>query len=109
MQDYPYGHPFWLIKPEKEEFLNQDCYFTLGSFQDGHCFLNGFKQTPCHPDSYMTILEYSNVEKTFKILQDEYSFDKNFWIEFADCWINHTNKQPITCLLGFEIKRLIEK
>jgi len=107
MQDeYPIGHPFWLYKPERSEFDGSDSpLFLLDLFNAGHCFLNGFRNTPCHPDSYMTVLNYDAVDKTFKIIQDEYSLPKEKWLAFCDFWLNHTNKQPITCLLGLHIRR----
>lgn len=104
--EYPYGHPFWLGKPPVEDFDDGDnSLLLLDLFQGGHCFLNGIKNTPCHPDSYMTVLDYDAVDKTFKIIQDEYSLPKEKWIGFCDFWLNHTNRQPITCLLGLHLRR----
>lgn len=104
--EYPYGHPFWLCKPSVEEFNDGDnSLLLLDLFQNGHCFLNGIRNTPCHPDSYMTVLDYDAVDKTFKIIQDEYSLPKEKWIGFCDFWLNHTNRQPITCLLGLHLRR----
>ncbi len=75
-EKYPYGHPFWMHKPEIEEFNGDYSLVLLDLFQDGHCFLNGLRNTPCHCDSYMTVLDYDAVDKTFKIVQDEYSLPK---------------------------------
>lgn len=107
-EKYPYGHPFWLWKPEIEDFDGEFSLLLLDLFQNGHCFLNGFRNTPCHPDSYMTVLDYSAVDKTLKIIQDEYNLPKEKWLAFCDFWVNHTNKQPITCLLGLHVKRKFE-
>lgn len=107
-EKYPYGHPFWVHKPEVEEFDGDYPLALLDLFQGGHCFLNGIRNTPCHPDSYMTVLDYDAVDKTFKIIQDEYSLPKEKWLSFCDFWVNHTNKQPITCLLGLHIRRKFE-
>lgn len=103
--EYPFGHPFWLWKPTKAEILSELSLSLLDLFNAGHCFLNGFRNTPCHPDSYMTVLDYAAVNKTFNIIQQEYSLSKDQWLEFCDFWENHTNKQPITCLLVMEIRR----
>ncbi len=91
-----------------EDFEGDFSLLLLDLFQDGHCFLNGFRNTPCHPDSYMTVLDYSAVDKTFKIIQDEYNLPKEKWLAFCDFWVNHTNKQPITCLLGLYLKRKVD-
>ena len=104
-EKYPYGHPFWMHKPEIEEFDGDYPLVLIDLFQDGHCFLNGIKNTPCHSDSYMTVLDYDAVDKTLKIIQDEYSLPKEKWLDFCDFWVNHTNRQPITCLLGLHLRR----
>lgn len=95
-------------KTQIEDFEGDFSLLLLDLFQDGHCFLNGFRNTPCHPDSYMTVLDYSAVDKTFKIIQDEYNLPKEKWLAFCDFWVNHTNKQPITCLLGLYLKRKVD-
>ena len=106
---YEYGHPFWLLKPELSDF-DGDCYLLLlDLFSNGNCFLNGLRNTPCHPDSYLTVLDYDAVDKSFKIIQDEFSLPKEKWIAFADYLINHINKQPVTYLLGMHIKHIINK
>lgn len=107
-EKYPYGHPFWLGKPQIEDFEGDFSLLLLDLFQDGHCFLNGFQNAPCHPDSYMTILDYAAVDKAFKIIQDEYNLPKEKWLAFCDFWVDHINKQPITCLLGLHIRRKFE-
>ena len=106
--EYPYGHPFWLCKPSIQDFSGDSALLLLDLFQGGHCFLNGIKRTPCHPDSYMTILDYEAVDRTYQIIQTEFSLAKEIWIAFCDYWINHTNVQPITYLLGMHLKRKIE-
>lgn len=107
--EFPYGHPFWLGKPSIEEFGDSDnTLLLLDLFQGGHCFLNGIKRTPCHCDSYMTVLDYDAVDRTFKIIQDEFSLPKEKWIAFCDFWLNHANRQPITYLLGMHLKRKFE-
>lgn len=106
--EYPYGHPFWFGKAAKEEYLHGNGPLMLiDDFQAGHCFINGIKKTPCHSDSYMTILDYAAADKVFDILQAEYSFSKEIWQNFCSFWINHINKQPMTCLLGYHIQRKI--
>lgn len=109
LTNYPYGHPFWVLKPELSDFGGDYPLLLLDLFSNGHCFLNGIRNTPCHCDSYLTVLDYDAVDKTFKIIQDEFSLPKEKWLYFADYFIDHINKQPITCLLGLHIKRLIEK
>lgn len=107
--NYPYGHPFWLWKPSVEDFVGDCSLVLIDLFQSGHCFLNGFRNTPCHPDSYMTVLDYDAADKTFQIIQDEFSLPRETWIAFCDYWIDHINSQPITNLLGRHIKRKVEK
>lgn len=107
--NYPYGHPFWPNKPTIEEFGGDSPLLLLDMFQGGHCFLNGIKNIPCHPDSYMTVLDYDAVDRAFKIIQHEFSLPKEKWIAFCDYWINHINKQPITCLLGLYLRRKFEE
>lgn len=109
MDKYEYGHPFYYFKPDPSDFQEEDFIeMLLELFQDGHCFLNGLRNTPAHPDSYMTVLDYNNVAKSFKIIQEEYSLSKEIWVEFANFWIDHINKQMTTWLLGKEILRLIK-
>jgi hypothetical protein len=31
--------------------------------QNNNCFLNGLTDKPCHMDSYMTVVDYKNIDK----------------------------------------------
>ena len=106
---YPYGHPFWLGKPTREELIDDSYLGLLDAIQSGHVFLNGIKGTPCHCDSYMTIFDYNAFDKVFEILNTEFNITKEEWSAFADYWINHINAQPMTKIMGLTIKRKIEK
>ena len=109
MENYPIGHPFWLYVPEKGELENDPENALMDLFNVGHCFLNDFRRTPCHPDSYMTILDYEAADKVFDIIQAEFSLSKETWLEFCDFWEYHINKQPITCMLAMHVRRKISK
>ena len=104
---YPYGHPFWLEKPTREELFSTWPWGLLDVIQYGHVFLSGIKGTPCHCDSYMTVFDYAAFDKVFDILNAEYNITKEEWISFADFWVNHINRQPMTCIMGLTIKRKI--
>lgn len=104
---YPYGHPFWLGKPTREELFEEWPLGLLDAFQGGHCFVNGFggDERSCNPDSYGTVLKYERVGAVMDLLTAEFGITPEEWTRFADFWIDHTNRQPITMLLGYEIRR----
>lgn len=104
IDEYPSGHPFWLGKPERHELVEDDHLGMLDAFQHGHCFVNGIRNTPCHPDSYFTVLVYEAVDRVMEILNEEFNITPEEWTKFADYWINHTNRQPVTCMLGYHIR-----
>lgn len=106
VEDYPYGHPFWIHIPERAHIV-ADPWAMLDLFQSGHAFVNGINGRSAHPDSYMTVLDYDKARSVFDIINAEYSIENSEWVEFADYFINHVNRQPITTLLGMHIKRLL--
>lgn len=103
---YPHGHPFWLHKPDAAE-LAKEPEELLGLFESGHVFVNGIRGTPAHPDSYMTVLDYQRAGETFRIINEEFHLGADVWLNFADYFINHLNRQPATVLLGWHIKDLL--
>ncbi len=104
---YPHGHPFWLGKPTREELFEAWPFGLLDAFQSGHCFVNGIRETSCHPDSYMTVLKYDRVDAVMDILNTEFAITQAEWIAFADYWIDHINRQPITCIMGYHIRHKV--
>jgi len=58
--------------------------------QSKDCFLNGITGKPAHSDSYMTVLDYNNLDG---VLQDNpYSLDD--WKKAIDYWLTNENMQP---------------
>lgn len=99
--EYPYGHPFWLGKPPREEvFIDSGYLGLLELFQSGHVFLNGLRGTPAHPDSYMTVIDFNRFDAVFALLTQEYAISPDEWIAFANIHINHSSPQPVTTLMG---------
>ena len=76
-------------------------------FQGGHVFKNGIKGTPCHSDSYMTLVDYANLEATINILNGEYHLTKEEWFPHVERWITNLNSQPPFMLVAFEICRKV--
>ena len=106
--EYPYGHPFWVHKPELGE-LTSDPWALISLFGNGHAFVNGIRGTPAHPDSYMTVLDYERAHAVFDIINEEYRLEADVWVNFANYFINDPNRQPITVLLARYIKRLLNR
>ncbi len=92
--EYPYGHPFWLNKPGKNEVLEPFPLCMEDLFQSGHVFKNGIKGTPCHSDSYMTCVDFKNLDIAFDIIQKEYNLTKEEWMPFLTYEICNVNTQP---------------
>lgn len=106
---YPYGHPFWLYDdpPVLETDPYQRSLQLLDMFQGGHVFMNPWKNCSCHCDSYGTVFDYANFDRAFQIINDACHVTPALWQEFAEGWIGHTNRQPMTKLLGLSILRKI--
>lgn len=103
---YPYGHPFWLGKPTREELFEAYPWGLLKAFKNGLCFLN-MRGESCHPDSYGTTLSYNAADKVIDLLTAEFAVTQAEWIAFADYWIDHINRQPITVCLGYHIRHKV--
>jgi hypothetical protein len=72
--------------------------------QDKDVFLNGFTNKPCHMDSYMTVIDFSNLEKAAK----ENKFTKEEWLKAIESWAHHAYLTPILGLLAKTTKRWID-
>lgn len=58
--------------------------------QGKEVFLNGISGKPAHSDSYMTVLDYNNLDG---VLQNN-PFSLESWKEAIDYWLTNENMQP---------------
>ena len=73
----------------------EDC---LGSY---NVFLNGISNEPCHPDSYMTIVDFANLKKAIK----EIDAPKSLMELAINYWITNPNNQPPLRLVALTLER----
>ena len=58
--------------------------------QSKNVFLNGITNKPAHSDSYMTIVDYNNLDE---VLQDN-PYNLSSWKEAIEYWLTNENMQP---------------
>jgi hypothetical protein len=101
-------------KPSKEEMFlnnfdgkwNQVSTHAIEDFlQHNEVFKNGFRNTSCHMDSYMTIVDYHALETALDILIEEYNPSPKEWNNIVEAWMSNPNNQPPARIVALTIKR----
>ena len=75
---------------------------------DNDVFESGIDNRPCHPDSYMSTLNYVILDAVFKESLYEHIFTKEQWREAADYWESQNYLVPTLGLLGITINRWLK-
>jgi len=84
-----------------------DVLYGIEDFlQHNQVFLNGLRNTPCHMDSYMTVVDYKAVDKALKLLHDTYAPTKEDWQVLVDAWDTQPNTQIPAKLVATEVRHL---
>jgi len=103
-------------KPSKHEMFNNDCdgYWKIvsteaieGFLQHNEVFKNGIRNTPCHMDSYMTIVDFNALDTALDILIEEYNPSEKEWNNIVNAWLSNPNNQPPAKLIALYINRKI--
>jgi len=78
--------------------------------QHNEVFKNGIRNTPCHMDSYMTVVDFNALDTALDILITEYNPSEKEWNNIVNSWLNNSNNQPPAKLIASYINRkLINK
>ena len=64
--------------------------------QDKNVFESGINGRPCHSDSYMTVVNFANLDKAF----NESSFTNQQWEDAVEEWTTNPNNQPPLKIVG---------
>ena len=73
--------------------------------QDNNVFVSGINGRPAHSDSYMTVVDYSNLDKCF----EKAIFTTDEWYEAIAYWLENINMQPPLKIVAKTVQRKIEK
>ena len=76
----------------------------ISIFEKEECFINGISERPCHPESYMTILDYNKFYSTMDKIYKDHNWDK--FLEDLDYFAYLT---PTYKLMELFIKRYLER
>ena len=71
------------------------------SLQEAHIFLNGIRGTPCHSDSYMTVVDFVALDKWMA----EQKFEREALEFCVNYWLTNENMQPPLRLVAMTIQR----
>ena len=109
----PWGFTAEDKPPEKDEYFPPmtaspetvwACCLGIEDFlQHNGVFVNGIKGTPCHMDSYMTVVDFARLDKCIALLVEHYEPSKEQWKRLTDHWLTNYNSQPPARIVGIEI------
>ena len=109
-KELEFSHPFWGLSddgcmPKKSVLFSEGNHDPIEDFfQHNAIFINGRGQT-CHSDSYGTIVDFSALEKSLTLLNEEFSPTKEDWIFHLSYWLGNPNMQPPLRLVALTIAR----
>lgn len=99
--DSPWGHGEDEPVPDKTSLFPRDepghGPSTSGMedfLQHNGVFLNALRGTPCHQDSYMTMVSYGRLEACLALLKETFAPTLEEWKVLTDEWLGNPNMQP---------------
>jgi hypothetical protein len=75
-------------------------------FQDAGVFRNGMNDRPSHMYSYMTVIDFQILDKTFSEIKDK--FTREEWLDACEYWLGMNYLSPMAGFLARTIKRKLE-
>lgn len=78
------------MSKDKLEFDFDNWMEVEDSLQESHVFLNGIRGTPCHSDSYMTVVSFDALWEWYKTQ----TFSKELLQSCVNYWSTNPNMQP---------------
>jgi hypothetical protein len=88
-----------------KEYSYSDIMVVEDSLQEAQVFLNAIRGTPCHSDSYMTVVDFVALGKWIK----SQVFDRDHLQSCIDYWTTNLNMQPPLRLVGFTLNLHLHK
>lgn len=96
-----------------EEILNSPERYTIINriqeiedyLQEKEVFLNGLRNTPCHMDAYMTVVDFANLDKAIALGD----FDEDLVDSATNWWLTNPNSQPPIKMVALHWRRALGK